>query len=43
MNEKIDKNSATVAKALVEIIISEVAEKKRASYGVTAEQILSPV
>lgn len=35
-----DVNDAVVAKALVEIIIKEVGEKKQESYGFTAEQIL---
>jgi hypothetical protein len=40
LNEKVDENTATVAQALVEMIIGEIAEQKKLSYGYTAEQIV---
>ena len=40
LNERVDANGAKVAQALVEMILEEVAEKRRSSYGYTAKQII---
>lgn len=39
--EKIDGHSASIVASLVELIVEEVAERKRKSYGFTAEQIVN--
>jgi len=39
LSETVDENSASVAKALVEMIVAEVAKKKSEKYGNTAEQL----
>jgi len=41
--EIVDENTAIVAKALIGIIVDEVAKKRRETYGYTAEQILTKV
>jgi hypothetical protein len=41
LNEQVDVNSAKVAEALVQMVLKEVSLKKRATYGYTAEQIVS--
>jgi len=43
LDETVGKNGAVVAKTLVEIIVDEVAKRKRETYGYTAEQILTKV
>lgn len=43
LGETVDEDSATVAKALVSMVVNELAMKKRASYGYTAEQIVSKI
>jgi len=43
LNEKVDKNTAVIAKALVDVIIDEIAVGKKAKYGYTAEQLMSKV
>jgi hypothetical protein len=43
LREKVDKKSATIAKALVDIVADEVATAKEASYGFTAEQIANKI
>jgi hypothetical protein len=40
LNERADADGAIVARALVSIIVREVAEKQQESYGLTAEQIV---
>jgi len=39
----VDDNDASVSKALVDIIIREISEKKKETYGYTAEQILNKI
>jgi hypothetical protein len=41
LDEKVDKNGAHIAMALVEMIADETSTKKQESYGYTAEQVLS--
>lgn len=41
--ETVDKDTARVAVSLVEMILKEVREKKRAKYGYTAEQLVSKI
>ncbi len=43
LQERVDKNGALIAKSLVEIIVEEIAAKKRDSYGLTAEQIVRKI
>ena len=43
LREKCDKNSAAVAKALLEMVIEEIVTRKREKYGYTAEQIVAKV
>ncbi|MDA0243679.1 MAG: hypothetical protein OT477_09710 [Chloroflexi bacterium] len=43
LNEKVDENSAIIAKSLVNIIVNEVATKMQLSYGFTAQQIISKI
>jgi len=43
LKEKVDRNSATVAKALLDMILDEVSHLKTKQYGFTAEQILSKI
>ncbi len=43
LNEKIDKKSASIAKALVDVVADEVATAKAVSYGFTAEQIANKI
>jgi hypothetical protein len=40
LGEKIDRNSAVVARALVDIVIDEVVAARKKVYGFTAEQLL---
>lgn len=40
LGEKVDANSAKIAAALVEMIVDQVAEERRKTYGCTAEQIV---
>jgi hypothetical protein len=40
LNENVDENTATVAQAVVEMVVSEIAKQKKATYGYTAEQIV---
>lgn len=42
-NETVSSNSAAVASALVEMILSEIEQRKRTNYGYTAEQIVTKV
>ncbi|HEC99586.1 MAG TPA: hypothetical protein ENN18_04300 [Proteobacteria bacterium] len=41
LGEEVDENGAKVAQALVDIVIKEVAARRKANYGYTAEQIVS--
>lgn len=41
LKESVDADTASIAKSLVGLIVKEVAEMRRASYGFTAEQIAS--
>lgn len=41
LNEKVTSSSASIAKHLVEVIVEEIATKKRETYGYTAEQIVT--
>lgn len=43
LGETADSNSATIANALIEMIVSELATKRRQTYGYTAEQIVSKI
>jgi hypothetical protein len=43
LKEKINEQSATIARSLVEITVSEVEEQKRKDYGYTASQIVKKV
>ncbi len=43
LKEKVDRNSATVAKALLDMIVEEISQIKTKQYGYTAEQILSKI
>ncbi len=43
LNENVDKDSADVSKALVNIVLSEVEKQKKENYGYTAEQIVSKI
>jgi len=43
LKETVNRNSASIAKSLVEIITEEVAKSKEADYGFTAEQIVNKV
>lgn len=43
LSETVDSKTASIAKALVEVIVSEVAAKKKQSYGFTAEQIINKI
>ena len=43
LNERVDEPGARVAKALVDLILKELAERRRALYGYTAEQIVSKI
>lgn len=40
LNESVNRNSAEVAKALVNIVLGEIEKRKRENYGYTAEQIV---
>ena len=41
--EGADEHGATIAKSVIEIVVNEVSEKKRSSYGYTAEQVVRKV
>jgi len=41
LRETVDENGATIAQALVEIVVDEVSARRRESYGYTAEQVVS--
>jgi hypothetical protein len=43
LNERVDANSASIAKALVDMIIEEVVAGRKEKYGFTAEQIVSKI
>jgi hypothetical protein len=43
LNEQVDGNTATIARALVEVVVSEVIEARKEGYGFTAEQIVSKI
>jgi hypothetical protein len=43
LKEKVDRNSATVARALLGMIVDEISQLKTKQYGYTAEQILSKI
>lgn len=43
MQETVDESTAQVAKALVEMIVRDVAEKRKETYGLTAEQLVSKI
>ncbi len=43
LNERIDANTANVAKSLVEIVATEVAQLRQGTYGNTAQQVVSKV
>jgi hypothetical protein len=43
LNEKVDKKSALIAKALVDVVADEVAIAKTGTYGFTAEQIINKI
>jgi hypothetical protein len=43
LGERIDGDTATIASALVELVAREVAERKRGTYGYTAQQILTKI
>jgi hypothetical protein len=43
LKEQVDRSSATVANALLTMIIAEVSQRKKDQYGYTAEQIISKV
>ncbi|GHO95421.1 hypothetical protein KSF_054690 [Reticulibacter mediterranei] len=43
INETVDENSATVAQALVRMIVEEISTKRRQTYGYTAEQIIKKI
>jgi len=43
LNEKVDANGAKVAHALTEMIVSELSEQRKTSYGYTAKQILEKI
>jgi len=40
LSESVDENGATIAKAVIEIVVDAVSSKKRQSYGYTAEQVI---
>jgi hypothetical protein len=40
LSERVDGNGATIAKTVIEIVVDEVATKKKQTYGYTAEQII---
>ena len=40
LNERVDKNSAAIAKALVDMVISEIADARINKYGFTADQLM---
>lgn len=43
LNESVDKDSAEVSKALVNIVLGEVEKQKKENYGYTAEQIIAKI
>jgi hypothetical protein len=43
LNENVDKDSAEVSKALVNIVLGEVEKLKKENYGYTAEQIIAKI
>ncbi|MBE0672664.1 MAG: hypothetical protein IH588_18975 [Anaerolineales bacterium] len=43
LNETVDKETAEVSKALVNIILNEIEKQKKENYGYTAEQIISKI
>ena len=43
LNESVDKDSAEVSKALVNIVLTEVEKQKKENYGYTAEQIIAKI
>jgi hypothetical protein len=43
LNESVDKDSAEVSKALVNIVLGEIEKLKKENYGYTAEQILAKI
>jgi hypothetical protein len=43
LNESVDKDSAEVSRALVNIILAEVEKQKKENYGYTAEQIIAKI
>jgi len=43
LNESVDKDTAEVSKALVNIVLAEVEKQKKENYGYTAEQIVSKI
>jgi len=43
LNEKIDNKTASIAKALVDVVVDEISAAKTASYGFTAEQIANKI
>ncbi len=43
LSERVDADGATVAAALVNMVIAEVAEARQRTYGLTAEQIVSKI
>ncbi len=40
LSERVDEHGATIAKAVIEIVVDEVAIKKKQTYGYTAEQVI---
>lgn len=43
LNETVDKDSAEVSRALVNIVLAEVEKQKKENYGYTAEQIIAKI
>ncbi|HET7152249.1 MAG TPA: hypothetical protein VFJ29_00655 [Candidatus Kapabacteria bacterium] len=41
LKEKVDRNAAIIASTLVDMVVEEIAEKRKATYGYTAEQIIT--
>jgi hypothetical protein len=43
LSEQVDENGAAIAKSVIEIVVQEVSNKKKQTYGYTAEQVVRKV
>jgi len=43
LSERVDEHGATIARAVIEIVVDEVASKKKETFGYTAEQVIRKV